>query len=67
MNNEQIRRVVEIVKATPGISLSDIDAKLGGVILGIGSVKGISEREFDENLVGPGKPLSKVEDRYYIA
>ena len=65
MNNEQIKRVVEIVKATPGISLVDIDQKLDGLILGTGQIAGITEDEFDRQLVGEGKPLTKTNGGYY--
>ena len=65
MNKEQIKRIVEIVKTTPGISLFDIDRKLEGLILGTGQITGITEDEFDCQLVGVGKPLTKTNGGYY--
>ena len=66
MNEEQVKRIVEYIKDNPGISLFDLDAHFDGLILGLDGNGGISKGKFDEQLVGPGKPLSKVNDGYVV-
>lgn len=66
MNEEQVKRIVEYVKDNPGISLSDLDAHFNGLIIGLDGNGGMTEEKFDEQLVGKGKPLSKVNDGYVV-